>query len=344
MRIFGWAAAVGIAAALLTGCGNGGDSESKVKQAPEPAGASPAEKLPEVRVSLDGYVGVENVGIVMAGARGYFEDVGLSVWSGRPVEPSRPVEYVADGTVDIGITQLPQAVLAKEEGTPIVAVGSLLPRPTAAMIWLEESGIRKMADLKGKTVAVPGVPFQKGLLQAVLARAGLGLEDVTVKNARYGLAPALISGRADAIFGGAWNLEGAMLEARGLDPVIVPVRRLGVPAYDELVVIVKARRASRSPQLIRDFMSAVARGTAAAAEDPAGAIDEIEEDTEKDFSLSRKALEAQLAATLPLLSRTGYMSPGRASGLVEWMREQGLIQKKPRASELLTNRYLAPPP
>jgi putative hydroxymethylpyrimidine transport system substrate-binding protein len=275
----------------------------------------------------------------MAGRNGYFADVGLEIALLSPAEPVRPIEYVLDGTDDLGISHEPQVVLAKEKGAPIVIVGSLIPQPTAALIWTKKSGIKDIADLKGKTIAFPGLPFQKDLLQSILARGGLRLDDVTIKNVKYNLVPALISGRADAIFGGSANLEGVELESRGVQPVITPVQDLGVPAYDELVVIARSDRVAEEPQLIRDFRSAVARGTVAAVKDPEAVVDTLEEASEVHLPPSRKALEAQVDETSPLLSKSGYVSPAQASHLIDWMYEEGMIRHKVPVSSLLTNDF-----
>lgn len=336
MRVCGTLAV--LAVLLLAGCGAGGGTETSETSSEAPG------KMREVQVTLDGWEGPENVGLLMADERGYFADAGLKVSIYTPATPTRPVEYVVDGTDDIGVSNQPQVVLAKEKGAPIVAVGSLISQPTMAMIWLKKSRIRDVADLKGKTIAVPGLPFQEAFLQGLLAGAGLTLEDVKVENVGYKLVPALVSGRADAIFGGSWNIEGAKLESHGLKPVITRVENLGFPAYEELVVIARTDRVAEEPQLIRDFMSAVARGTAAAVEDPRGAVEVIESSVESNPESSRKDTEVEIEATLPLLSKTGYMNSGQASHLVNWMHEQGSIQRKIPVSELLTNDYLTQQP
>ena len=328
---------VGLAAvaALLVGCGGGNESAT--------SGSAPAAKaLPDhgkVRVTLDGLEAAENVGILMALHRGYFKDVGLDVWAGSPIEPNRPVSYVAKGTDDLGVAQLPQVVVAREKGLPIVAVGSVIARPTAAMMWLRDSKIRGIADLEGKTIAVPGVPFQRRFLGAVLAQRGLSLDDVRVVSVGYELVPALLSGRADAIFGGSPNLEGVELELQGEKPVITPVRDLGIPDYEEDVVIARPDLVAEDPELIRDFMSALSRGTAAAVEDPKGAVDAIVEAVGANPETHRHQKEVQVKATLPLLSESGYMSPDRARALVNWMYEQGLIERKWSSGDLLTDAY-----
>jgi putative hydroxymethylpyrimidine transport system substrate-binding protein len=318
---------------LLSGCGGQGGSETAGGH------AGSYRPLRNLTVTLDGYEGPENVGILMAQQRGYFADARLSVSIFSPVLPARPVQYVATRQDDLGVTQEPQLVLARDANAPVVAVGSLVNRATAAMIWLKKSQIGDIADLRGKTIATPGVPFQEAFLANVLAQGGLTLDDVEVKNVGYELVPALVSGRADAIFGGSWNLEAVELEARGLKPIVTRLQSHAVPPYDESVVIARTDLAAKDPGLIRDFMSAVARGTAAAIADPGAAADAIEQAGLGGSKLSRKALEAEVAATLPLLSKSGYMYPEEAIRLVDWMRLQGMIESPLRPSQLLTNDF-----
>jgi putative hydroxymethylpyrimidine transport system substrate-binding protein len=105
----------------------------------------------------------------------------------------------------------------------------------------------------------------------------------------------------DAIFGRR-NLQGAELEARGLKPVITPVQVLGIPSYNELVLIARADCVSKRPQVFRRFMSALARGTAAAVKDPNGIAHAVRAGEESNPETGQKAMRFQIEATLPLLS------------------------------------------
>jgi putative hydroxymethylpyrimidine transport system substrate-binding protein len=319
------ALAMGLAAFLafsIVGCGGGDETEAP-------------KLLRSVSVTLDGYRGPQAAGILLASTRGYFVEAGLHVAILHPGAPYFSIHYVVSGADDFGVTHEPQAVLAKEKGEPIVIVGSLIPQPTAAMIWLKKSRINGIADLRGKTIAIPGYSFQKEFLKSVLAKRGLRLSDVTVKNLGYEAVSALAAGRVDAIFGGTWNLEGAELEARGLDPVITRVEELGVPPYDELVVVARGDRVAKDPQLVRDFMAAVTRGTAAAVEDPEEVVKAVKGFHESNPETSPASLRAQVKATVPLLSRDGHVSSSQARGLVDWMYEEGMIKRKVPVSVLL---------
>ena len=341
MRIFCVVGAM-LAMLLVAGCGGGTETETRPDNTRKQAERS--APLKKVRVTLDGQEGAETAGIVMAGKLGYFTDVGLSVSILSPALPARPIPYVATREDDLGVAQEPQVVLSKEKGTPVVAVGRLIGGPTAAMIWLKESRIASIKDLKGKTIAIPGIPFQKAFLKSCLARYGLTLADVKVKSVGYNLVSALAKGRADAIFGGSPNIEGVALKSQGLPTVVTRLNALGVPSYEELVVVARIDRVAKEPGLIRDFMSAVARGTTAAIDDPDGAAEAIEEVNAGTANLDRKVLEAQLAATLPLLSKDGYMDPEKARRLASWMHEEGIAEKPPPPSALLTNKYVAKSP
>jgi putative hydroxymethylpyrimidine transport system substrate-binding protein len=315
------------AAALLVGCGAGsGTSADRTTTAKEEP-LFPAEPRWSFRLTLDSRPSPENVGILMAVERGFFADEGIGFLMSTPATTGRPIRYLMEGLADVSISHEPQVVLAQAKGLPIVAFGSLIPRSTMAMIWLEKSGIDDVSDLAGKTIAIPEVPIQESFLEIVLARAGLTLADVKLERVPHELVPELVSGRADAVFGGSGSLEGAELESRGLEATITPVTKLGIPPYEELVLVARRDWVAENPELVRHFRAAVARGTAAAIENPKAATETILKTPGGEPS--RKATEAGVEATLPLLSKTAETSPGEADEkLVEWMRAQGLIQRR----------------
>jgi putative hydroxymethylpyrimidine transport system substrate-binding protein len=295
-----------------------------------------------MRVTVDSYVGAENVGFLTADERGYFGDVGLHVWVGPPGNPELPASYVASGQDDVGLVPQPQAVYSRGLGNPIVAIGSVISEPTEALIWLRGSGIDNVADLKGKLIGTTGVPFQQKVLEQALANEGLSADDVAILPVGYELVSKLLQGEVAAIFGGSANIEGRTLEARGAEPVVTPVQELGIPAYDELVVIARSECVARHPAMYRRFMAAVKRGTEVAVEDPRGDARLIKESLQGDPEATPGQTKAQLEATLPLLSRSGRIDLAQAADLVKWMREKGMIEEEPKVEQLFTNDYLAP--
>lgn len=334
-----------VAGVLLGGCGGGQEeantaSSTTVRDSRPLFAGDPSPTFPRpLHVSLEGQTTAADVAIQMAVEKGYFADVGLTVYTGIPVRARRPVSYVAAYTDDIAVAQQPQVAMAKDHGAPIVAVGSLISQPTAALIWLKGSGIHGIADLRHKTIATPGIPYQEKLLEMILERGGLKPDDVEVKHVGYRSMSVLLSDKADAIFGGSWNIEGAALRARGVKPVIKRVQEFGVPDYDEIVVVTRADRAAREPGVVRKFMSALERGVAAVRRNP-GFASTLIKNGPHELVPTRKETDAQVRATLPLLSASGYMDPDQAGKLLNWMHKQGMIRRQPSVSALFTDKYL----
>jgi ABC-type nitrate/sulfonate/bicarbonate transport system substrate-binding protein len=354
--------------AVLGGCGGGESSklaatgaettEARKEETMPPKGETtvpevfktrgplecPTHSSEDIAVTLDADADAENIGVMMAEAEGFYEDVGLRVFTGGPKNPARAVKYVALGIDEIGVAQLPQVLLAEEEkgGAPLLAIGSVIQQNNAAMIWLADSGIGEIADLAGKTIGIPGVPFQEDFLEAVLARAGLTLEDVTVKRTNYRSVAALLEERVDALFGVTWNNEGAALEARGAEPVVTRARSLGLPGYEELAVVAPAKCVAAHPAVYRDFMTAMARGMKAVRSDPAAAARLMKQNYGLDPRFRISDVWAPLKATLPQLSSDAHMNLGQVANLAAWMHKERILKGKPPIEEMFTNDYLAP--
>jgi len=294
-------------------------------------------------LTLDFYPNPDHAGIYMAEKLGYFDEAGLDVGIETPSDPAAPLKLVAAGRTDLAISYEPEVALAREQGLDVVAIGALVNRPLTSLIWLNKSGIKGVADLKGKTVATAGIPYQDKFLETILARANLKPEDVKAVNVGFGLLPALVGGSAQAMLGGYSNVEGVDLRRRGLGPVVTPVDRLGVPTYDELVLVARRQSLEEDPEKFRLFLAALERGTEAAVEQPGAATTAI---TEANPDLEPKLAAAEVKATLPLLgARTegqpyGYMDPQEWATFAGWMRDNGLIESLPEPGELLDNGYL----
>jgi putative hydroxymethylpyrimidine transport system substrate-binding protein len=299
-----------------------------------------AEKL---TLDLDFYANPDHAGIYMAQEEGFFKEAGLDVTIDSPTDPSAPLKDVAAGRADLAITYEPQVMLAHEEGLDLVAVGALVNQPLTSLIWTKRSGVKSVADLKGKTVSYAGIPYQEAFLKTILRRAGVPLSTVKPVNVGFGLVPSVVNGSAAAMLGGYSNVEGVDLRERGLAPTITPVDQLDVPTYDELVLVARRSTLAEEGKKIRFFISALRRGTEAAVKSPKAASEAI---LKANSSLEPKLTEAEMTATLPLLdARTegepyGYMDPKRWEAFAAWMSNEGLIEKPPRSAEVLSNSYL----
>jgi len=295
-----------------------------------------------IDLALDFYVNPDHAGIYEAIDRGYFDDAGLDVNPQVPSDPSAPIKEVAAGRVDLAISYEPEVLLARDQGLPVTAVGALVQQPLTSLISPANAAIADVSDLRGKTIATAGIPYQEAYLKTILEKAGLSLDDVNVVNVQQGLLPAVLSDRADAMLGGFLNVEGVDLQLRGEKPNVVPVDQLGIPTYDELVLVANSDTLDENSEAIRLFIAALKRGTEAAAADPAGATEAI---VDAGKGLDPKVTRAEIDKTLPLLAQGsghpyGYMDPAQWQRFARFFVEQGLIDSVPNTEDILDNDFL----
>ena len=294
-------------------------------------------------LTLDFYPNPDHAGIYAAQKLGYFDEAGLDVGIHTPADAAAPIKLLAAGKTDLAISYEPEVLLAQEQGLGVVAVGAIVDRPLTSMIWLKKSKIGGIGGLRGKTIATAGIPYQDAYLKTILSRVKLTPSDVKAVNVGFGLLPALVGGRAQAMLGGFLNVEGVDLRLRGKDPVVTPVDKLGVPTYDELVLVARRKQIEEDPEAIRLFIAALARGTAAAVKQPDVALKAL---LEANPDLEPKLTRAEVAATLPLLEHPGgkrpygYMDPAQWKSFIAWMHGNELISALPPASSVLSNAYL----
>ena len=325
----GAGAALAITALLAAGCG---EKEERTGQAE----AEPFE------LALDFYVNPDHAGIYTALEDGLFERAGLDVTPRVPSDPSAPIRLVAAGRADLAISYEPEVLIARDQGLPVVAVAALVDRPLSSLISLPEARIADAADLRGKTIATAGIPYQTAFLDAILEEERIPREEVEQVDVGLGLLPAVLSGEADAMLGGFLNIEGVDLTERGRDPRVVPVDELGIPTYDELVLVASEDTVAEDPEAIRLFIAALESGTEAAAEDQAAAARTI---LDAGDGLDPDLTRAEVDATLPLLQGEsgkrpfGYMSAREWQEFAGFLADRGVIAARD-ATGALTNELL----
>jgi putative hydroxymethylpyrimidine transport system substrate-binding protein len=318
------------AATLMAGCGEKSESTT-------------SGQTQVVDLALDFYVNPDHAGIFVALDRGYFRQAGLDVRPQVPSDPSAPIKEVAAGRADLALSYEPEVLIARDQGLPVTAVAAIVPSPLTSLIWLQGSGIRDVKDLKGKTIATAGIPYQTAYLKTILERSGLSPEDVNAVDVQQGLLPAILSGRADAMLGGFLNVEGVDLKLRGKDPTVTPVDRLGIPTYDELVLVANSDRLDEQARELELFIAALERGTKAAVADPPVATRAI---LDAGKGLDPRITAAEVRRTLPLLlpaggeHRYGYMDPAEWERFAQFFADHGVIKALPETGDVLTNAHL----
>jgi putative hydroxymethylpyrimidine transport system substrate-binding protein len=294
-------------------------------------------------LALDWFPNPDHVAIYEAIDRGYYEQVGLDVKPRTPSDPSAPIKEVAAGRVDLAISYEPEVLLARERGLPVVAVAAMIQEPLTSLMATGSSGVRSVKDLRGKRVGTAGIPYQTAYLQTILDRANVPESSVKDTNVGASLLPAMLSGKVDATLGGFWNVEGVELRLRKKHPWVRPVNELGVPDYDELVLVARESDVSERRDDLRLFISATARGANQARRTPGQAAQAL---LDANPDLREKSTRASVRATIPALfpekssQPWGYLDAVQWRNFGGWMVDNKLLEDLPDVDSAITDDLL----
>ncbi len=319
-----------VVALAVTACGEKEETTSRPK----------VEKLDLV---LDYFPNADHVGIYAAIAEGEFKKVGLDVTPRTPSDPAAPLKLLAAGRADLAISYEPEVLLARDRGLTVVSVGAIVQRPLTSIMAIGSAGVRDVRDLRGKRVGTAGIPYQTAYLKTILERADVNPNSVDEINVGFNLVPAMLSKRVDATLGSFWNYEGVELRQRRRDPTIIPVDTVGVPTYNELVIVARREDVGERGNRLRRFMRALAAGYESARENPSRAVGHL---LKANPDLTRKLQLASVRATLPAFfprdedKPFGYQDPRAWDAYGRWMHENELVRHPPRAFNALTNEFL----
>src|SRR4051794_3865407 len=107
-----------------------------------------------------------------------FEKDGITVRWVQTLGSNKALEFLNAGSIDFGSTAGSAALVAKINGNPIKAIYVYSRPEWTALVTRKDSGIAKVADLKGKRVAVTRGTDPHIFLVRALAEAGLTDKDV----------------------------------------------------------------------------------------------------------------------------------------------------------------------
>jgi putative hydroxymethylpyrimidine transport system substrate-binding protein len=326
-------AVLAIIGLVLAGCGEKKDAIT-----------APASHAQNVTLMLDWFPNADHVGIYQALAEGDFTQAGLNVHVQVPSDPSSPLRLLAAGKVQFAVSYEPELMLARDQDQPLVSVAAIVQTPLTSIVSIGAKHITTPAQLRGKRVGDAGIAYQHAYLTTILEHAGVPLSSVKEINVGDNLVPAMLSGRVDATLGAYWNYEAIQLAMLGKHPNVIKMNEVGVPNYDELVVVTSASMLTNHLDVVRRFVQALGRGYESVRRDPQTAVANL---VRANPGLDKKFQTASVRATLPAFfppdpsKPWGYQDPSQWTQYGQWMLTNHLITNPNAAANAWTNGVLA---
>jgi NitT/TauT family transport system substrate-binding protein len=199
-------------------------------------------------------------GYFVAKAKGYYADEGINL----TINPGGP-NIIAENMVASGADTfghgggMASLLQAREKGLGIVGIGMLFQETPYRLVALEKSGIKRLSDVKGKTVSTwfTGPQF---MVQAMLKANGVDPKDVTIEAQANSMVP-FIEGKVDMATVTVFN-ELLVLKRRGVTPATMfNPAAMGVNLANESI-IVNEKTVKDDPKLVEGFLRASLKGWA----------------------------------------------------------------------------------
>src|SRR5213593_5008866 len=290
-----------------------------------------------VTVALEWFLNPDHLPIVAAKEKGLFREEGLELSILVPTVPEESLDLVAHGKADFGVGEQTNLIKARAHGQPLISIGPLLAHTVVCLMYLKNGPIKSLEDLRGKRVGWPGLVIDLPILGTMLEAAGLTHDDILPVDVGFALTDALLSGKADAVFGAFVNYEQVEAELKGASVEFVSPTRYNVPDLYQLVVITSDRMVTQHPQVVRGFTRALARGLALTHEQPDEALRLYQKaNAMADPDLSAKTFRA----TLPYFPKSPRQDGSRWKGVHDWLYRRGVIKEKLPLKTLFTNAFV----
>lgn len=279
---------------------------------------------------LDWFINPDHAAIIIAQQKGFFEKNNLLVEIIEPADPSMPPKLVAAKKADLAVDYQPQLQMQVSEGLPLVRIATLVNSPLNSLVVLENSGINKIEDLKGKTIGYSVSGFETALLDSMLRSVNLSSKDVELVNINWSLSPSLLSKQVDAVIGAFRNFELNQLKLEKAEGIAFFPEDYGVPKYDELIVV--ANKETISEEKYKNFVKSLQDATTYIKENP-------EKSWEAFVSYKPKELDNELnrlawSDTLPYLAQNpATFDKDVYEQMALFMKENELIKSLPNVDE-----------
>jgi NitT/TauT family transport system substrate-binding protein len=216
-----------------------------------------AAQARQVTIAMGYIPNVQFAPYYVAYQKGYYAAAGLTVHFNYSTSTD-VMKLVGTGAIAFGNAEADQVIVARARGLPDVSVFTQYQRFPVVIFALRSSGIRSFADLKGKTIGIPGLygASYTGLL-AALAAAHLTTSDVHVEAIGYAQVAEVAQHKVDAAVGYVMN-EPVQLQQQGYAVTVLPIANLvplGGPGIVTSTALIKS-----NPDLVKRFVQATYQG------------------------------------------------------------------------------------
>jgi NitT/TauT family transport system substrate-binding protein len=314
-----------------------------------PAYSDAAEKAKQtpITIRLDFIVGGNHAPWFVALEKGFYAKRGLTVTIQPGTGSADTIRTIAAGGADVGFANVSTAIVGRSRGVPVVSVAQL-GYIAVTVLWREESDIKTLKDLEGKSWAISPGQAQWFLLPALARINNLDFKSIKIEETAPPLQPAaLLARKADFItMFRASNDEVAEMTAakQGIRLKRIHMRDVGLDIYGS-ALIAKEEDIKRRPEMIQAYVEGTMEGLRYARDHQEEALRILlKRKPELDRELTRvqikNGVEEVFIPTESLASGYGYMKPDVMEKTVKITNEFFEVAGQVAVSGVYTNQFI----
>ncbi len=304
-----------------------------------PQSTKEAGPLTKIRLPMGYIPNVQYAPFYVAVEKGYFAKEGIEIEFDYSFETDG-VALVGAGTLPLAVASGEQVLLARAQGLPVVYAFAWYQDFPVSVISTPDLKITKPADLRGKTIGLPGLFGASYIgLEALLFAGGLTASDVTLEAIGFNQVEAFASGQQHVVVGYTAN-EPIVLASKG-----IKLTELRVADYARLTangVITNEKTIAENPGLVRGMARALAHGIADTIADPNAAY-EICKKYVENLGQTDEVVQKQVLATsieFWKAERIGMSDPQAWSNMNDLLVKMGQLAAPLDVSKAFTNEFV----
>ena len=329
---------------LTTACGPASNTPatSVPTQASNPIPSSTVATPPvHIRLPLGYIPNVQFAPLYVAVEKGYFSQVGIEIEFDYSMETDI-VALVGANENQFAVVSGDQVLLARAQGLPVVYVLAWYQDYPVSVVSKVGQGMFKPADMKGKTIGLPGLYGASYIgLRALLSAAGLKESDVTLDSIGFNQVETLVSDKEQAVVVYS-NNEPIQLRLMGYQ-----IDEIRVKDYAHLVsngLITNETTIAQNPDLIRRMDQAILKGIADTIANPDEAYQTCLKYVD-GLSQADQAVQNQVLLTsidFWKADRLGYSDPTAWQNTEQVLLDMGFLTTSLDVTQAFSNDYLPP--
>jgi NitT/TauT family transport system substrate-binding protein len=305
--------------------------------------ATPALAQQKLDFILNWVPGGDHAPYFYAKKMGWYKDAGLDV----NLEPGKgsavAVQKVAAGANEIGLADMPNALVLRGKGADTVGVFNVYANSSQGLYWLKSSGIKSVKDLAGKKIGNPAGDGARTIWPALAKANGIPADSVTWVNIDANSKLAALKAHSIDATTSFYNIHHIFKRELGDDMGFVAWKDAGLNTYGNTVIVNPEFLAKNKPT-IAAFVRVTQKAFAACVKTPQPCVQALIDangalkfDNEmQNWKLVEELMRDKYSETVAL----GYLDPERMATDYDLMKTYVGVEKPFDVKAAYTNEFL----